>query len=442
MILSIVAFTVPLVLLFVADVQTFLVTSAYLYGLVLCVRFVKRQRALVDTVLLVVYLSIAFAQIGLGVDRIIPYTGTFVYAALGLLSLVGVATTPWTLPRNKPLSRERVLEHRVGNGLMLIGDVIALYYSLALFPKLAYIVLPLAVTAAAVLSSIFLSSPLIKLGASLRALVFMSQESRSAFREEFGNVRGLCLASERLLAKEVVTDRERELFFGVLEKAYYPLFQRSHTDPEGGYPALIERMRNEHTHYDVRASTFIVYDRRSRLPVGCLRIVSSNSAGAPLPLESWLPVTLAPLRKKARRLSEVGRLAIVGQAPDRARILGALVELMVVKLLLTGTRLLFTDALQGSMRLYQKMGLRQIGGPYEDAEFHQSSYLCVADIAELVAGSSIAPWERMKQSRLATFTIHHYLRTVRRGIRVRRFFGLQSLAVGESAGVQVSEVTT
>ena len=143
MILRLIALLVPMIFLFVADVPTFLATSLWFYGLLLCWRWFRRENASMELIMFGVYGLLFGIMVFGNVQRFVPYTGSFIYGALALLSLVGSFTTPWTLPRAQagdPVARR---SHRLGNIILLICNALAMTLSILLFPGQYYIILPL-----------------------------------------------------------------------------------------------------------------------------------------------------------------------------------------------------------------------------------------------------------------------------------------------------------
>lgn len=153
MFLTIAALIIPIILLFVADVQTFLATCLLTNGLVICYRIYRRENPISQVLLFAVYgLLLAIMAIG-NSHRFEPFTGSFIYGSLALLSLIGCLTTPWTLPASQAHNPQKRRQHRLGNAVLLVFNAGALWLSVSLFPNPLYIYLPLGLTALSIPTS-------------------------------------------------------------------------------------------------------------------------------------------------------------------------------------------------------------------------------------------------------------------------------------------------
>lgn len=413
MILTVAALILPLALLFFADLDTYIVTCAFLYGILLCYRYARNERSVLDMVFFFTYLIFSVLQTAIGIQRFVPFTGSVIYALLTAVFFLASTGMPLTTAASKTWQPEILLERSVGNGILAVMNGLALIFSLTLFPSVSYIIVPLVFTFASIPASIFLPPILIDGVMRLRARFIMSKEDAAVFKRVFGNIRGLVWVSDTLYAKEVWSESEREMFFSVLEKGYFSIYQKSKNPSKGTYAEFMNAIREEYAAFARRSSSFIVYDTRTQAPVGCIRIVLGGPAhGGALPLEGCVPVSLADLAAAVSCVAEAGRIVILPSGPLKAKVLELLVSLMIVKALLSRVRVIITDAMEGSAAIYEKMGLKRIAGPFFDTEFSQNSWLCAADIAALLGTDASGIWERSKSGPRAQKTIASYLSSV------------------------------
>lgn len=412
MILTVAALIVPLALLFFADLETYIVTCAFLYGILLCYRYARNERSVLDIVFFSTYLILAVLQIAVGIQRFVPYTGSVIYALLAVVFFLAATGMPLTTAASKTWQPEIIAERSAGNVILALMNALALVFSLTLFPSISYIIVPLVFTIASIPASIFLPSVLLDGAMALRARFIMSKEDAAVFKRVFGNIRGLVWVSDNLYAKEVWSESERDLFFSVLEKGYFSIYQKSKNPSKGTYAEFMDAIRAEYAAYARRSSSFIVYDTRTQAPVGCIRIVLGGPARGALPLEGCVPVSLAGLGDAVSCVAEAGRIVILPSGPLKAKVLEILVSLMIVKALLSRVRVIITDAMEGSAAIYEKMGLKRIAGPFFDTEFSQNSWLCAADIAAMLGNDASGIWERSKRGQRAQKTIAGYLASV------------------------------
>lgn len=413
MILTVAALIVPLALLFFADPETYIVTGAFLYGILLCYRYARNERSVLDIIFFFTYLILAILQIAVGIQRFVPYTGSVIYALLAIVFFLASTGMPLTNAASKTWQPEILLERSVGNGILALMNALALVFSLTLFPSITYIIVPLVFTFASIPASIFLPPVLIDGVMRLRARFIMSKEDAVVFKTVFGNIRGLVWVSDNLYAKEVWSEREREMFFSVLEKGYFSIYQKSKNPSKGTYADFMGAIRQEYAAYARRSSSFVVYDTRTQAPVGCIRIVLGGPAhGGALPLEGCVPVSLADLGAAVSCVAEAGRFVILPSDPLKAKVLEPLFSLMIVKALLSRVRVIITDAMEESAVIYEKMGLKRIAGPFFDTELYQNSWLCAADIAAMLGDDASGIWEPSKRGPGAQKMIARYLSSV------------------------------
>ncbi|MCX7656084.1 hypothetical protein [Treponema sp. J25] len=442
MILTILAFILPLGLLFLVDLDTYIVTSAFLYGLLLCYRYAKNQRYILDIVFFIVYLTLTVIQIIFGIQRFIPFTGSVIYATLSIVFFISSIGVPLTNDNRKPLYPEILIERSIGNSILSIMNFLAFTFSIVLFPSILYIIVPLVFSLSSIPISVFLSPFIIDKAMEIRARFIISEKDIIIFKKTFGNLRGIFWISDSLYAKEVMSEAEREMFFSVLEKGYFSIFQKSQKRDKDSYTEFIDRIRKEYTVFARYTSAFIVYDTKTQNPVGCIRLVvgENTSPRVALPLETYLPVSLTELQKSVGCIAEAGRLVIIPSGPLKAKVLELLVSLMMVKALLRRVRIIITDAMEGTVGLYEKMGLVCIGGPFFDTEFFQNSWLCAVDVADFLSKKSDL-WDRLKNSPQAQKTIARYMAAVENKNRYLYKKNKPFLAVGEpiSSFIKIDE---
>lgn len=278
MILTVAALILPLALLFFADLDTYIVTCAFLYGILLCYRYARNERSVLDMVFFFTYLILSVLQTAIGIQRFVPFTGSVIYALLTAVFFLASTGMPLTTAASKTWQPEILLERSVGNGILAVMNGLALIFSLTLFPSVSYIIVPLVFTFASIPASIFLPPILIDGVMRLRARFIMSKEDAAVFKRVFGNIRGLVWVSDTLYAKEVWSESEREMFFSVLEKGYFSIYQKSKNPSKGTYAEFMNAIREEYAAFARRSSSFIVYDTRTQAPVGCIRIVLGGPA--------------------------------------------------------------------------------------------------------------------------------------------------------------------
>src|SRR5690606_4486991 len=112
--------------------------------------------------------------------------------------------------------------------------------------------------------SVFLSPFIIDKAMEIRARFIISEKDIIIFKKTFGNLRGIFWISDSLYAKEVMSEAEREMFFSVLEKGYFSIFQKSQKRDKDSYTEFIDRIRKEYTVFARYTSAFIVYDTKTQ----------------------------------------------------------------------------------------------------------------------------------------------------------------------------------
>ncbi len=410
MILTIAAFLIPLILLIFADLEVYIATCAFMYGVLICYRYARKDKSILDIIFFFTYSTLALLQITTGLDRFIPYTGTVIYGVLAIVFFLASLGLPLTNNDVNTWKPEILLERRITNLLLAIMNSVAFMCSLVLFPSILYIIIPLVITVISIPVSIFLSPVLINMYMRIQASFYMSSDEIKNLKKIFGNIRGLRWVSDSLYAKEVMSDFEREMFFSVLARGYYKIYQKSQNKSKGTYQDFILDIKKEYIKYAKRSSSFIVYDTNTNAPVGCIRIVLGGPAhGGSLPLENFIPVSLSALGEATLGIAEIGRLVIIPSGPLKAKVLEILVSLMIVKALFSRVRVILTDAMEESVSLYEKMGLKRIAGPFYDTEFSQNTWLCAADMAILLSDGGASLWDHLKSSPGAKITIKNFL---------------------------------
>ncbi len=408
MIKSLVVFVATIVGLFFLPMDLYIVTVLALYGLVVIYEWAFKDIQVLDLAFFIIYIGINIIYYFLGFKNIVPFTGTLFYGVLFLVSFQGVITgKPWTLQKYRRWKKDLRESHLATAVIMSLGYGLALWFSLRLFPSSTYIWVPLVITGITVPLSIFAADLLVEWYWTLVAMIFTPLDQRRNIKAAFGSLRGFGASSGSYVAKEVVTDGDRDLFFKALCQGYSQIRHR-----EGETPEVFEKnIREEYELHGERTFAAVVLDTRTQKPVGTIRLVWAKGSSHNLPLESFIPFTPG-VRGSGVRIGEVGRLAILENGPGKARILELLIQLFIVKCLFLRIHTLYTDALGSAVPLYRKMGLMEKSGPFMDQEFHQESYLMELSIPKILTETTTTVWERMKSHPFARRTISGYLKKV------------------------------
>ncbi|WP_304224603.1 hypothetical protein, partial [Gracilinema caldarium] len=240
MILTIAAFILPFALIIFADLEIYIATCAFIYGILICYRYARNEYSILDILLFLTYLTLTLLQFNIGLDRFIPYTGTIIYGILAIVFFFASLGLPLTSASKNTWQPEIIFERRITNLLLAIMNITAFILSIVLFPSLLYIIIPLFITVISIPTAIYFLPFLIDFFVKIHASFFMSSEEIKKLKKIFGNIRGLRWVSDSLYAKEVLSEYEREMFFSVLEKGYYNIYQKSQNKTKGTYSDFIQ----------------------------------------------------------------------------------------------------------------------------------------------------------------------------------------------------------
>ena len=125
MIYTLVALFVPFVVLFTFDLELFLVTSVFLYILVVLLKLYKKQEVILDIILLITYSLLFIVQTFFNIEAFIPYSGVVVYFVLVcfftfkfLNEALGFACF---------ICKEKHIESLFGNAVLIILNLLSIF---------------------------------------------------------------------------------------------------------------------------------------------------------------------------------------------------------------------------------------------------------------------------------------------------------------------------
>jgi hypothetical protein len=137
--------------LFFLPIKVFLLTALYCYAMLNLWRVYTKNVTMLDLAVLAIYMVIAALYSIFGIKDIVPFTGSIFYGAIGLTSLVGgLIGRPFTLGKIGEKPKSQIILHRIMNVILGIFYMVALYFSIALFPVSTYIVVPLVISIVAI----------------------------------------------------------------------------------------------------------------------------------------------------------------------------------------------------------------------------------------------------------------------------------------------------
>ncbi len=381
--LSILMLGITLSLLFFLRVELLPITGLYLYAILLLWRIYKKQVVLLDIIVFCVYLAVSVGYYILGYKNMVTYMGTIFYASLSIFCILGgIFKVPFTVTNVKKISKEDLAYHRLLSVVMGILYIPSLLASIILFPKPSYIYLPLLLLLAAIPLSIYLTK-------GVMFIIDLYRErkdrmlSRPLVERYFGNSQGFYWIGSEFIGKEVITESDERLFLDTLKKGYINIYKKSKLKLHGDYNTFFSRIADEYEKWKDSSSSFVVIERTSGKGVGTIRLVVDKER---LPLEEYTPFTLENYRRLNIRVAEAGRLSIVGVPDVKKRIVFTMLySMLATKILESDIELLFADALEAVVPIYEKSGFVVFPEPYQDLEFEAKAYICCLNPALILA---------------------------------------------------------
>ncbi|MCX7655967.1 MAG: hypothetical protein N2Z76_05540 [Treponemataceae bacterium] len=415
MILTILAFILPFFLIFFVDVEIYLVTCAYLYSVLVSYKATRKEWNLIDILLLGIYLFLFFLNSVFKISNFIPYTGAVIYFSLSIVFLIASKGVPIISTKTRKRDPDLLFQQKVTYLFLVFLNVLAFILTFVLFPSIYYIIVPLCISIGSIPFVIFLLPKCIDFFLGVRARFFLSEEQSIKIKEIFENLWGFMWISDNLYGKEVWNQKEREMFFNIIEKGYFSIYQKSKDLSCKNYNDFIKKIKEEYFEYAHASTTFVVYDSNIKSPVGCIRMVIKRKPfKEKLPMEKYIPVSLSRLTSATLCVAEVGRFVILSQGVQKAKVLEILMNLVIVKAILSKVRILLTDAVEENILLYEKMGMIRIKGPFYDEEFHQNTWLMGVDVAAILSSEEKSVWSNSKYNPRAGKYIKKYLNYIKK----------------------------
>lgn len=203
MIYTLVALFVPFVILFTFDLELFLVTSIFLYTLVLLLKLYKKQDVVLDVILLITYFLLFLIQTFFNINSFVPYSGVVIYFVL--VCFFTYKFLYEVLGFSHFVSKEKHIESLLGNAVLILLNILSIILSFKLFPNVSYIIVPVILSVGGAVISIFAVGLLYDLFSFCLFSIKYPKEKREITKKIFGNYHGWFRFKDNIITKEVVT---------------------------------------------------------------------------------------------------------------------------------------------------------------------------------------------------------------------------------------------
>lgn len=396
MILSFLLLGITTFLLFFIPLKYFLLCILYIYSLLVWYEVYRGNLNFLDLGVLSSYSVVAIVYYVLGYENILPFTGSFIYGTLGLACFLGaVFKKPFTA-FSKSLDEDEMRFHVVLNVVLGIVFVLALIFSVILFPNPAYIYMPLVFVGVGSFISIWFTKFVViiwEVFGKLKKEGYLGdrKEGREFLRRFVGNDKGLWVAGNDFIVKEVKSKKEEDIFYNTLRKGYLSVYLKSKKRKEKSYEEFFEEILVEIEKYKSRSLFFICLKVSTGESVGCIRVVFSDKwkYKGNLPLEEFLPISLEEFRRRGYRICEVGRFVITAAPEEKGTVAFMIMGNMLIPLMgLKGIDVYVSDALEGVEELYKKLGFEMLEEKFFDKEMKQNSFLGWISFRNLIKRAS------------------------------------------------------
>jgi len=399
MVISFIVLVVTILLLVFSPLDVFLLSSSYIYAVLLSLEWYRGEIHVIDGIIGLTYITLSFIYFVVGFQDFTPFIGVIIYCVLLVMFLANlIGSRPWMLPEKSLRFKYIVQNHRCASFLMSIAFALAIWLSIKFFPDpLTYIFLPTILVFVFTLVSIFLSKKICDLWCDFLSVLVHGDEYlkvKDILTKVFDNCRGIVCIEEGIVVKEVISENDAETFFKVVFKGYNDIRSIGKMSSDD----FLSKVREEYFRYSSRASSLLAIDTSGNV-VGCARIVFANNPNDLLSLEEFSDFDLSEVKKIFKRLGEVGRLTIISEDPrKKALIIKALMYAIITKAIMRGIPVMFADALEVSFRTFEKTGFRKLL-EVDDKEFNQKAVIMYFDVYEIVSRNYLSLrkysiWER------------------------------------------------
>lgn len=394
MIITLFALIIPMFLLFFVDLDIYLMTTTYLYACVVLYKISASKKLLIDSILLSLYFCLMMLNKISSFSDLIPYMGSLIYFVLSVYFALCI------FMRKIYKSKINRLENILLNIFLTGANIISLILSIQLFPKMAYIIIPLVISLLSIPFSIFLPSIIIKLAGFCKSKILLDKEQLTNMNAIFGNLNGFYHISGNYYTKEVYTEKEKEIFLDILKQGYTKIYQNSSN--KTGVEKFFDDIKTEYEKYQNNSDAFIVYDNLNKKFIGCLRFVKGTKSNR-LPMENYINIKIK--NKYINEVCEIGRLSINSNPIENAKVMQQLLFIAMSKILFNKVKYIITDALINVLPIYTKLGMQIIGNEHFDHEFNQKSYICGITTEKIFFNSEKSPCEKECKEKVVQFVL-------------------------------------
>lgn len=368
MIYTLIALLVPFVILFTFDLELFLVTSIFLYTLVLLLKLYKKQDVVLDVILLITYFLLFVIQTFFNINSFVPYSGVVIYFVL--VCFFTYKFLYEVLGFSHFVSKEKHIESLLGNAVLILLNILSIIFSFKLFPNVLYIIVPVILSVGGAVISIFAVGPLYDLFSFCLFSIKYPKEKREITKKIFGNYHGWFRFKDNIITKEVVTQRDYALFYAIVEKGFLPIYNNS--DKVVNYEELLVRIRKESEIFSFNSYCFICFDALCN-PLGCMR-GTEGTIRKGLPFYDSIPVRVKS--EYLHKTVELGRFSILANGLLRGIVLQELSSMLFIKMIWKNKYYVLTSAVEYNEPMYLKLGFRQISNVFFDKELELGTILC------------------------------------------------------------------